>query len=172
LDEYYLIAEVENIFDEEGSVIVKSYSDFPERFFVLEKVAFEFFGKIKELEVEFAKKVDDLIILKFRRLNSAADVLFLKGKKLYVDEKGLFKLPHNTYYLHDLIDSDVIFNSSFFGKLVDVLKLPANDIYVIKRKNGNEVMLPAVRKFIDYFDAEDKKLYLSSEFRIFDEDAN
>ena len=62
MDEFYLIAEVENIFDQEGSVVIKSFSDFPERFFELDKVIFEFFGKSRELEIEFAKKVDDLII--------------------------------------------------------------------------------------------------------------
>ena len=140
MDEFYLIAEVENIFDQNGSVVIKSFSDFPERFFELDRVIFEFFGKSRELEIEFAKKVDDLIILKFRRFNSAKDVLFLLGKKLYVDEDRLYKLPDNTYYVHDLIDADVILNSLFFGKLVDVLKLPGNDIYVIMRKNGKEIM--------------------------------
>ena len=172
MDEFYLIAEVESIYDQEGSVIVKSFSDFPERFFELERVLIEFFGSIKELEVEFSKKIDDLIIVKFRKFNSEDDVHFLLGKKLYVYEHDLFQLPDDAYYIHDLIDCDVYFNSLFFGKLVDVLKLPGNDVYLIKKKNGNDVMLPAVKQYIEKLDIKNKKLFLSPECELFDEDEN
>jgi 16S rRNA processing protein RimM len=172
LDEFYLIAEVDSIFDQEGSVIIKSFSDFSERFNNLEKVYIEFIGSKKVLDVEFSKIIDDLIILKFRRFNSEEDVHFLIGKKLYVPEEDLQKLPEDTYYIHDIINSNVFLNSSFFGKLVDILLLPGNDVYVIRKENGKEIMIPAVKEYIQEFDSDKKILILHPECRIFNEDEN
>ncbi|MDX1699525.1 MAG: ribosome maturation factor RimM [Melioribacteraceae bacterium] len=172
MDDYYLIAEVQDVYGKDGAVIIKSYSDFPERFTNLEFVFFDFLGKTKRLEVEFSKEIDGSIILKFRNFDSVEDVLFLIGKYLYITEDILFKLPEHTHYVHDLIDSEVYLESMFFGKLTDVLKLPENDLFVVQKNNGNEIMIPAARKYIDFFDAKMKKLVLSKEAIIFDEDAN
>ena len=172
MDDFYLIAEVKGTYKSDGSVIIKSFSDFSERFYNLKKVVIEFFGKTKEIEIEFAKEIGNLFVMKFQRFNSEQDVLFLIGKKLYVSKENLFKLPEDTVYVHDLIDSEVYLDSLFFGKLVDVMKLPNNDVYVIHKNNSKEVLIPAVEKFIEKIDKADKKLYLSSECKIFDEDEN
>ena len=133
MDDLYLIAEVCGIYDSGGSVIVESYSDFPERFLKLQKVYIDFFGKIKELEIEFVYQNDDKFIFKFLRFDSESDVHFLLGKKLFLNKISLHKLPDNYFYIHDLMNCEVYLDSMFFGKLIDVLKLPANDVYVIKK---------------------------------------
>jgi 16S rRNA processing protein RimM len=169
LDDFYLIAEVIGIHDIDGSVIIKSYSDFSERFFELEEVIIDFFGKSKKLKIEFAKEVDGEFIIKFLRFNTEEDVTFLLGKKLYVDKANLFKLPNNTFYIHDLIGSEVYLGNLFFGNLVDVLNLPNNDIYLIQKTDGKEVMLPAIEKYIGSFNLELKRLDLASEAKIFED---
>ena len=172
MDDIYLIAEITEIYDKGGSVIIHSFSDFSEHFFELEKVIIDFFGKQKELEVEFAKKIDNKFIFKFRGFNSEEDVSFLIGKKLYIKKENLYPLPKDNFYVHDLIGSDVYLNSLFFGKLIDVLKLPNNDIYVVEKLSGSEILIPAVEKFINEFDPDNKKLFLSEASKILVEDEN
>jgi len=172
LDDFYLIAEVEDIYQSDGSVIIKSFSDFSKRFFELDKVVIDFFGNSKEIEIESTKEIANLIVMKFRRLNSAEDVHFLIGKKLYVSKNNLYKLPQDTHYIHDLIGSDVYLDSVFFGKLIDVLKLPNNDVYVIEKDSGKEILIPAIDKFIERFEKLEKQIFLDSECKIFDEDEN
>lgn len=168
LDDFYLIGEVKSIYGPDGSVIIKSFSDFADRFFELERVVIDYFGKTKELEIEFAKETNNLLIFKFRRFNNEDDVLFLIGKKLYVSKENLFKLPDDTIYIHDLIDCEIYKDSLFFGKLIDVLSLPNNDVYVIEKNDGNEVMIPAVKKYIKKIVPEEKKIFLSIESEIFE----
>jgi len=172
LDDYYLIAEVKGTYSSDGSVIIKSFSDFSQRFFELEKVVIDFFGKTKELDIEFAQKINSLLIIKFQRFDSEQDVRFLIGKKLYVSKNNLFKLPKDTFYVHELVNSEVYLDSVFFGKLVDVLKLPSNDVYVIIKNDGKEILIPAVEKFIKKINKAEKKLYLDPECKIFDENEN
>jgi 16S rRNA processing protein RimM len=172
LNDFYLIAEVQDFYSHDGSVIIKSFSDFSDRFFELNKVIIDFFGKPKELVVEFANMYDKLLVLKFNSINSNEDAQFLIGKKLYITKDKLYSLPEDTFYIHDLIDSDVYFENLFFGKLIDVLNLPGNDVYVIVKNNGDEIMIPAVRKFILKFNLQEKKMYLDSKCKIFFEDEN
>ena len=52
MSDFYLIAEVKEIFDSDGSVIIKSYSDFPERFVKLKKIFIDYFGDKKEIVLD------------------------------------------------------------------------------------------------------------------------
>lgn len=167
MEDFYLIAEVTELFDSDGSVIIKSFSEFSERFLELEKVAIDFFGKVRYLEIENAEIIDNNIILKFRRFNSAEDIFFLLNKKLFIEKDQLISLPENVFFIHDLIGSEVYINSVFFGKLVDVLVLSSNDVYVIQTEKGTEILVPAVEEFIDKFDVDNKKMYLSKHSNIF-----
>jgi ribosomal 30S subunit maturation factor RimM len=60
----------------------------------------------------------------------------------------------------------------FFGKLVDVLNLPSNDVYVIIKNDGSEVLVPAVKKYILDFNLDKNKMYLDSECKNFIDDEN
>ena len=172
MDDFYLIAEIQDTFSSDGSVVIKSFSDFTERFFELKRVLIDFFGKAKELEIDSINGTDGSLIIKFSRFNSNEDVQFLIGKKLYVRKDQLYNLPSDTYYIHDLIDSKVYIDNLFFGKLIDVLNLPSNDIYVVIKKDGSEILVPAVKKYVLNFNMEEKKLYLDSECKNLISDEN
>lgn len=167
MNDFFLIAEIIDIYNSDGSVIIKSFSDFPERFLKLKKVYFDFFGKKKELTVVKSKKINENFVLKFEKFNTADDVRFLVNKNLYVDSDNLFKLPEDSFYIHDLIESEVYLGSVFFGKMIDIIKLQNNDVYVILNNNGEEVLIPAIQKYFDRIVPEEKKIYLSKEAEIF-----
>jgi 16S rRNA processing protein RimM len=167
LSDFFLIAEIIDFFDVDGSVIIKSFSDFPERFFKLKKVYVDFLGKQKELTVESTKKIDDIIVLKFERFNTNEDVRFLINKKLFVDSENLYKLPENSFYIHDLIGSEVFLENMFFGKMIDILQMQNQDVYVIKKIDDTEVLIPAVEKFFENILIEERKIFLSDEAKIF-----
>jgi 16S rRNA processing protein RimM len=167
LSDFFLIAEISGSFNSDGSVIIKSFSDFPDRFNKLKKVYIDFGGRKKELIVLKSKKINENIVLKFAKFNTEEDVRFLIGKKLYVDSENLFKLPEDSFYIHDLIESEVYFGNVFFGKMTDVLNLQNNDVYVILDSNNNEILIPAVKKYFDKILPEEKKIYLSQEAEIF-----
>jgi len=168
--EYFLIAKVKSIFDELGSVIIASNSDFPERFLKLNKVLVDVFGDKREFIVEKVDLFEKDIIIKFKNFNSDDDVKFLIGKKIFVEAKDAVKLDDDTFYVHDLIGSQVLVNEKFFGHLNDVYCLPANDVYVISDENGNEILIPALKKYVEGFDSNKKILKLKSIYDLYDED--
>ncbi|MBK8943708.1 MAG: 16S rRNA processing protein RimM [Ignavibacteriae bacterium] len=167
MSDFYLIAEIIDFHNSDGSVIIKSFSDFPERFLKLKKVYIDFFGKMKELKVIKSKKINENYVLKFEKFNTTEDVRFLINKKLYVDSNNLIKLPEDSFYIHDLIESEVYFDNVFFGKMIDLIKLQNNDVYVILNNKNEEILIPAVKKYFDKILPEEKRIYLSKEAVIF-----
>ncbi len=158
-DDYFLIAKIVSVVGKEGLVKINSFSDFPERFFRLEKVYIDFFDDMKEFFVEGVKKEKNSFFIKFRNFDSEYDSAVLVGKEIFVDSENAVKLPDDQFFIHDLIGSAVYRNGSLFGIIKDVLSYPANDVYVIESE-GREILIPAAKDFIESFDADKKMLIL------------
>jgi 16S rRNA processing protein RimM len=172
LDEFFLIAEIVSVYASDGSVVLKSFSDFEERFFDLQKVYIDFFGNYKQLKIEYVEEINGSLIIKFERFNNDEDVYNFLGKKLYISSDKLYSLPTDMFFIHDLVGSKVYRDTEFFGKLIDVIIIPNNNIYVIENDKGQQVMIPAVEKYFSEIDIENKKLILSPESEIFKYDEN
>ena len=162
MPEFFLIAKIQSAFNKEGFVRIFAYSDFPERYFNLHKVYIDFSGIKKEFYVEKIKKEKDFFIFKFKNFNSDSDVEVLSGRDIFVDEYDVVELPADQYFIHDIIGSSVYRNEILVGKIVDVMVLPANDVYVMDA-DGKEILIPAIKEFIEKFIPSEKKLFLVPE---------
>lgn len=56
------------------------------------------------------------------------------------------------------------------GKLVDVLILEANDVYVINKEDGEELLVPALKSVVRSFDAKNKIMVLNQKSILFEDD--
>lgn len=159
MNEYFLIAKIVSVYGKEGFVKITSFTDFPERFFDLKKVYLDFFGDKKEFFVERVKKQKNNFLLKFKNFATGEDASALIGKEIFVDNENVIKLPEDHYFIHDLLGSTVLRNGQVFGVIKDVLAYPANDVYVIDNL-GKEILIPAVKQFVESFNPEKKILIL------------
>ena len=169
MNDYFLIAKIDSVFGKKGFVKIFSFSDYPNRFLILNKVFIDFFNDKKVFFVEKAVKNKSNILLKFKNFNSPDDVKILIGKNIFVDEDNVIKLPENHFFIHDLIGSKVYRNNSEFGIIVDVLSYLANDVYVIDSK-GKEFLIPAALDFFESYDSKNKILILKAGDSLYDED--
>ncbi len=169
MDGYILIARIVAVYGRDGLLRLSSFSDFPDRFKKLKTVSVEFYASFKQLKVEKVKYDGQDILIKFENFDSDRDVEVLVGKDVYIPESETVKLPAGTYFIHDLIGSRVIFKGAELGTIEDVMVLPANDVYVVK-KEGKEVLVPAVNEFIESFSAEEKLMVLSESFPGYDDE--
>jgi 16S rRNA processing protein RimM len=172
VDDLFLIAEVKAVYGTEGFVIIESFSDFSDRFFKLEYVFIEFFGLSKELYVENIKTINGRHAIKFKGFDSKNSADLLIGKKIYVDNESAVKLSDDTYFIHDLIGSQVYKGSEFIGSLEDVLIMPANDVYLIKDLKGKKILVPAIKDYVKSFDPKTKKLDLIPDCDLLYDDEN
>ena len=172
MDDFFLIAEVKAVYGSKGFVFIESYSDFSERFFKLNSVYLEFFSSRKEFFVENIMEVDGNIALKFKGFDNNEDVKFLLGKKIYVDKEHSVILSDDTYFIHDLIGSEVFQESKLIGFLEDVLTLQSNDVYVIRDAEKKKFLVPAIKDYVQSFDPVKKRLELIPDCDLLYDDEN
>ena len=172
MSDFFLIAKIVSLKGKDGFVNIISHSDFPDRFYKLDKVYIDFFNDKKEFFVEKVVAQKKQIAFKFRNFDSDKDAQVLIGKDVFVDEEKAIKLPEGSYFVHDLIGSKVFRNGEEFGSLKDVLRFPANDVYVIIDTLGEEILIPAVKDYIESYDREKKILVIKPGDEIYEDDEN
>lgn len=169
MNEFFLIGKVVSSYGKNGFVSTISYSDFPRRFYSLKKVYVDFFDEKKQFVVEKVRKKENSFLFKFKNFDSDSDVQVLIDKFIYINEQDAVKLPKDYFFVHDVLGSKVYQNGKIIGKVIDVLSLPANDVFVIE-KDGTEILFPAVKKYIESIDAKEKVLIIKQDFDLYDED--
>jgi len=113
--------------------------------------------KIVEVEKVALRKRD--VIIKLKGVNTPEDASILKGKLIQVDYGGLYPLPVGYYYIFQLIGSLVLTSKGEeVGRLKEVLKLPANDVFVVEENGGGEFCIPAVSEFILEINTKERKI--------------
>ena len=112
----------------------------------------------KALYVESSKVHKNVVVIKFKDINTMNDAEKLKGKIIFTEKTPL---PEGRYYIKDLIGLTAYENDTELGKLTDVFNTGANDIYEIKTKDGKKIYLPVIDGVIGDVDLENKKFFVT-----------
>ena len=138
-----------------GEVKVFPTTDDPARFKKLKKVILDTGKEQLDLEVAGVKFFKNMVILKFKGLDNINDVEKYRQKSLYVTRENAVKLKKNEYFIADLIGLRVTSDEGEeLGEIADVLQTGANDVYVIKTPEGEEILLPAIKECVKAVDVE------------------
>ncbi|SDA67823.1 16S rRNA processing protein RimM [Butyrivibrio sp. INlla18] len=144
-----------------GEVNVFPTTEDPNRFKKLKKITLHTKrGEEIELDVQSAKFFKKFVIVKFKQFNDINEVEKLKGCELTIERKDAIKLQPGEYYCADLIGLSIVDEEGkVLGTLVDVIQTGANDVYEMKREDGEEnVLIPAIKDCILDVDIENKQI--------------
>ena len=95
-------------------------------------------------------KIFDMVT--FTGINNINDVLYLKGRQVYINKEDLV-LDDGEIYIEDLIGFDVIIGEKNIGKVTEIIYNPkANDVLKV-----NDILIPYVKDLI--IKIEDNKIY-------------
>lgn len=144
-----------------GEVKVFPTTDDAARFKKLKKVTLDNGKERRELEIASVRFFKNLVILKFKGIDNINDVEKYKKAPLYVTREDAVPLGENEYFIADLIGLKVISDEGeALGILDDVLQTGANDVYVVKCDNGEEILVPAIKDCVKNVDIEGKEITL------------
>lgn len=142
-----------------GEVKVFPTTDDPTRFKKLKKIILDTGKEQLELEIAGVKFFKNMVILKFREFDNINDVEKYRQKKLYVTRENAVKLKKNEYFIADLIGLRVQTDEGeALGELTDVIQTGANDVYVVRTIDEDELLLPAIRECIREVDIEARNM--------------
>lgn len=138
-----------------GEVKVFPTTDDTGRFKKLKQVILDTGKEELALSIESVKFFKQFVILKFKGIDNINEIECYRTRPLYVTRENAVPLGKNEYFIADLIGIKVIDEEEKeFGTLKDVLATGANDVYVIVRPDGSEVLAPAIRECILSVDTE------------------
>lgn len=142
-----------------GEVKVFPTTDSAERFLDIEYVLMDTGRELKRLDIQNVKFYKNLAILKFDGVDNINDIEKYKGCELWIPREEGQELGEDEYYIADLIDMNVVLeDGSEFGILKDVMETGANDVYIVEREDGSEVLLPAIGDCILDVNLEENKM--------------
>ena len=85
----------------------------------------------------------------------------LAGVELEVEEHELQPLPEGEYYVDDLVGLEVVTTGGEpIGTLAEVLRTGANDVYLVRRPEGAEVLIPAIADVVQHVDLDARRVVI------------
>lgn len=159
MTKYLEIGQIVNTFGIKGMVKVKPFTDNIKRFDKLKKVYIENKNGRKEYEIEELKYHKEMVLIKFKGIESPEDANLLRESYLMVNRADEEPLEEGTYYIVDMIGLEVeTEEGEKLGNLVDIFNTGSNDIYVVKNELGKQILLPAIKDVIKKIDMEKRKM--------------
>jgi len=138
------IGEVVNVVGLKGELKVYPYSENKERFETLKAVYFN----EEQVQIDQVRYKDNLVILKVRGIDDRSAAEACRGKEIFMNEEDLETLPEGTYYVKDILGFQVEDQSrGNIGILKDVRDNGAQNLFIIEKNGGGEVLVPAVEQF-------------------------
>jgi 16S rRNA processing protein RimM len=137
-----------------GEVVVEVLTDFPERFEAPDQlyVGDSFTAELKR--VSSTRWHKNRVLLSFEGCTDRNCAETLRDRYVVVPLEQAKLLPEDTYYAYQLTGLQVVSSEGEdLGKIVDVLFMDANDIYVVEGPRG-QILLPAIADVIDSIDVE------------------
>ena len=153
------IGQIVNTFGIKGMVKVKPFTDDIRRFDKLKTVYVEKNGNQTEYEIEQVKYHKDMVLIKFKSIDKIEQAELLRNSYLTISRDSVEELEEGRYYIVDLLESEVYTDEQILlGILKDIFNTGSNDIYVVKNKQGKEILLPSIPDVIKEIDVENKKI--------------
>lgn len=128
-----------------GELRVIPLTDFPERFASLREV---WIGE-QLFHVERVHEHRQFVLLTLTECRSREAAAKLTGELLRVPREDAAPLAEGEFYTFDIIGLTVLdLAGATLGEVTHVLKTGSNDVYVVKKPDGAELLVPALKKVV------------------------
>ena len=159
MQDKFEIGQIVNTFGIKGIVKVKPFTDDIKRFDNLKTVYIEKNNTQKEYEIEEIKYHKDMVLIKFKGVDTVEQAELLRNAYLIISRDSVEKLEEGRYYIVDMLGLEVYTDEQvLLGTLDDIFNTGSNDIYVVKDKQGKQILLPAIQDVIKQIDMENRKM--------------
>ncbi|MEK4127047.1 MULTISPECIES: ribosome maturation factor RimM [Anoxybacillus] len=158
---WFHVGKIVNTHGIRGEVRVISRTDFAEERYKIGNVLYIFMENKPPVEVKVAShrvhKSFDL--LTFEGYDNINLVEPFKGAMIKIPETQLQPLNEGEYYFHEIIGCTVVTEDGEpIGEIKEILTPGANDVWVVKRKKGGDVLIPYIDDVVKQVDVENKTI--------------
>ncbi|MDD3570685.1 MAG: ribosome maturation factor RimM [Lachnospiraceae bacterium] len=159
---YFEIGKIAGTHGIKGTLRVFPTTQDPSRFEVLKEVIIDLNGNretFKILKVSYQK---NMVLLTVKEIDDINVAERYKNATILIPEEKALPLGENEYYTRDLYDMEVYTtDNEFLGTITDILSTGANDVYVVKKAEEKELLLPAIKDVILSVSVSEKKMIVN-----------
>ncbi|WP_086560052.1 ribosome maturation factor RimM [Streptomyces africanus] len=115
------------------------------------------------LTIETGRVHSGRLLLRFEGVSDRTGAEALRNT-LLIAEIDPEELPEgdDEYYDHQLIDLDVVTaDGTEVGRITEISHLPTQDLFIVERPDGSEVMIPFVEEIVAEIDLEEQKAVIT-----------
>jgi 16S rRNA processing protein RimM len=141
--EYLVVGFLRRPHGVKGELLMDLHTDFPERLKTGRNV---FLGDTYQpMVIASLRPVASGMLVRFRGIKTPEEAGQYRNTWVYVPTASRPALPEGEYYYHQLVGLNVVTDEGReLGVVADILETGANDVYVVRDADGNEVLLPAI----------------------------
>ncbi|MCT9093681.1 ribosome maturation factor RimM [Streptomyces sp. ASQP_92] len=113
-------------------------------------------ASVGPLTIETGRVHSGRLLLRFEGVRDRTAAEALRNTLLIadVDPEALPEEP-DEYYDHQLMDLDVVLaDGTEVGRITEITHLPSQDLFIVERPDGTEVMIPFVEQIVTEIDLE------------------
>ncbi|GAB1327316.1 ribosome maturation factor RimM [Streptomyces sennicomposti] len=115
------------------------------------------------LTIETGRVHSGRLLLRFEGVGDRTAAEALRNT-LLIAEVDPEELPEDEdeYYDHQLIDLDVVTeDGTEVGRITEISHLPSQDLFIVERPDGSEVMIPFVQEIVTEIDLEEQRAVIA-----------
>lgn len=130
-----------------GDVVLSPMTDFPERIRAGRVI---YIGEAhRPAKITRVRQQPPSLLIGISDYNDEVEAAELRNTYIYVRSDELPKLPEGEYYFHQLLGCTAIDpEGKSHGIITEILETGANNVYVIKKSDGQEELVPAVPEYV------------------------
>ncbi|AMX84061.1 ribosome maturation factor RimM [Geobacillus subterraneus] len=164
MERWFNVGKIVNTHGIRGEVRVISRTDFPEERYKKGNKLYIFRERDAEpveVTVKSHRVHKSFDLLSFEGYDSINDVEPFKGAMLKVPESQLGQLDEGEYYFHEIIGCTVVTeNGETIGTVREILTPGANDVWVVRRQDGTDALIPYIDDVVLRVDTERKTIII------------
>ncbi len=140
-----------------GDVKVQILTDFPKH---LAKLKTVYLGSdARVTQVERARLHSGFALMKFAGYDTPEAAAKLRGQVVQIPLEEAARLRKGQYFHHQIIGLQVFTTEGeSLGLIEEILETGANDVYVVRREDNRELLLPAITDVVQEIDLENKRM--------------
>ena len=151
-DDWLLVGIVAAPFGVRGEVRIEVLSEFPGRFARLKMLYLGAEKRPVALERAHGRGKGG-VALKLAGYDSPEQAGALRQVPLFIPRAEAMPLPRGRYYLDQIVGLEArLGDGRPLGRVVEVLSLPSNDVYIVDAGEHGQVLVPAIRDVVTGID--------------------
>jgi len=142
-----------------GEVKILPLTDFPERLGEYRQITLRWRdGKEEAHEIVASRPHKNVVLAKLKGFQDINQVERLRDAEVWVAGQNLEPLPEGHFYVHEILGMRVVtVAGEEIGPVTEVIRAPANDVYV-----AGGLLIPATRDAVERIDPDTREIVVRS----------